>query len=70
MKAERAEIISLISQAQASGARQSLACKIVGISPKTFQRWKKPDNVQDGWLDATHEPVNTLTAQERQQIFT
>ena len=56
MKAERTTIISLISQAQASGARQSLACEIVGISPKTLQRWRKPGTVQDGRLDAIHEP--------------
>jgi transposase InsO family protein len=70
MKAERAHIIALISQAQASGARQTMACKIVGISPKTLQRWRKPETVQDGRLDAVHAPTNTLTAHERQQILT
>jgi transposase InsO family protein len=69
MKAERTTIISLISQAQASGARQSLACEIVGISPKTLQRWRKPDTVQDGRLDAIHEPANKLTALEHQRIL-
>ena len=69
MKADRATIISLISQAQASGARQTLACEIVGISPKTLQRWRKPDTVQDGRLDAVHEPANKLTALERQHIL-
>jgi len=69
MKAERATIIALISQAQASGARQSLACEIVGISPKTLQRWRKPDNLQDGRLDAVHEPANKLTALEHQRIL-
>ncbi len=68
MKADRAHIISLISQAQASGARQTLACEIIGISSKTLQRWRKPDTVQDGRLDAIHEPVNKLTALERQQM--
>jgi hypothetical protein len=65
MKAERTEIVSLVSQAQASGARQSLACNIIGISSKTLQRWNHPDNMQDGRLDAIHQPVNTLTAPER-----
>jgi transposase-like protein len=69
MKADRTHIIALISQAQASGARQSLACEIVGISPKTLQRWRKPDTVQDGRLDAVHEPTNKLTALERQQLL-
>jgi hypothetical protein len=69
MKAERAEIISLVSQAQASGARQALACEIIGISPKTLQRWNQSDNRQDGRLDARHQPVNQLTTQERQRIL-
>jgi transposase InsO family protein len=69
MKEDRAEILSLISQAQTSGVRQSLACEIIGISPKTLQRWRKPDNGQDGRLDAIHEPANKLTALERQQIL-
>ncbi len=57
MKADRAQIMSLISQARASGARQTLACEIIGMSPKTLQRWRKPDHVQDGRLDAAHEPT-------------
>jgi transposase InsO family protein len=69
MKADRTEILSLVSQAQASGARQSLACEIIGISPKTLQRWNQPDNLQDGRLDAIHQPANTLTTQERQRIL-
>jgi transposase InsO family protein len=69
MKADRVDIISLISQAQASGARQTLACEIVGMSPKTLQRWRKPDKLQDGRLDAIHERANKLTVFERQRIL-
>jgi hypothetical protein len=36
---ERKKIILLINEACGSGARQVKACDIVGISPKTFQRW-------------------------------
>ena len=39
MKEERKEIIELIAQAQETGARQSEACKIIGISTRTLQRW-------------------------------
>ncbi len=70
MKAERAEILSLVSQAQASGARQSLACEVIGLSPKTIQRWNQSDTGQDGRFDAIHTPANQLTAQERQRILT
>ena len=69
MKKERIEIMTLIEEAKEAGARQSKACEIIGISPKTLQRWSRPDNVQDGRLEAWHEPVNKLTELERQRII-
>ncbi len=69
MKKERIEIIALIEEAQEAGARQSKACEIIGISPKTLQRWSRPDNGQDGRLEARHEPVSKLTELERQRII-
>jgi hypothetical protein len=55
MTVERKNIINLIGDAQVSGAGQSKACEVVGISAKTIQRWSQPDNVQDGRLDANHQ---------------
>ncbi len=69
MTEERKAIIASIRQAQDEGARQSKACDIIGISSKTLQRWSCPDNVQDGRVDAKHEPVNKLTELECQRII-
>ena len=69
MSDERREIIGLITQARASGARQSQACKAIGISAKTLQRWVKPDKLQDGRLDAKHEPKNKLSELERKRMI-
>lgn len=69
MSADRYEILRHINNARAAGARQSEACDIVGISAKTYQRWMKPDNVNDGRLDATHEPRNKLSELERQRLI-
>ncbi len=69
MSSERKEIITLINDARASGARQSEACECIGISAKTFQRWIRPDNGRDGRLDAKHEPGNKLSELERQRII-
>lgn len=69
MKSERAEIIELIDEARNSGARQEQACEVIGISSKTFQRWKQPDNEQDGRIEAKHTPKNKLTTLERQQLL-
>ncbi len=69
MSTERTEMIELIEQARASGARQSQACQAMGISAKTFQRWVTPAHHQDGRLFAKHEPKNKLTELERQRII-
>jgi len=69
MSAMREDVVSLVNEAIAAGARQSAACEIVGISAKTFQRWSQPNNVSDGRLDATHAPVHKLTTLERQRII-
>ena len=69
MSSERKEIIALVSEACVSGARQSEACECIGMSAKTLQRWCRPDNVQDGRLDALHDPRNKLTELERQRII-
>jgi len=69
MREERKDIMTLIKKAQEAGARQSKSCEIVGISAKTLQRWSRPGNVQDGRLDAKHDPVNKLTELECQRII-
>lgn len=69
MKAEREEIINVIGEAMASGARQSLSCDAVGISARTYQRWVRPDNDQDGRLETGREPPNKLTELERQRLI-
>jgi len=69
MKQERNEIMILVDEARAAGARQSKACEIVGITPKTYQRWNMPDNDNDGRTNATHAPTNKLTELERQSII-
>lgn len=69
MTAMRDGIVSLIDDARMSGARQSAACEVVGISAKTYQRWDRHDNVGDGRQDAVHPPANKLSALERQRII-
>lgn len=52
-----------------AGARQSAACDIIGISAKTLQRWRGPENTGDERLDTQREPANKLTELERQRIL-
>jgi transposase InsO family protein len=69
MSQEREDILMLIDDARAAGARQSMACNVAGITAKTYQRWTKPDNVKDGRLEAKREPPNKLSEWERQQLL-
>ena len=52
------------------GARQSAACQVLGLSERTFQRWKQEDTVKaDGRKTAERPaPGNKLTEAEYQAI--
>ncbi|WP_043289343.1 DDE-type integrase/transposase/recombinase, partial [Paraburkholderia oxyphila] len=67
---ERKALIGLINEATLSGARQAHACKILGLSARTVQRWQRgePDAV-DGRSLRHHEPRHKLSAEERAELL-
>ncbi len=69
MSNERVNIITLITEACNSGAKQENACNIIGISSKTFQRWNGNSMKQDGRIKPKHSPKHKLTELERQRII-
>lgn len=69
MSDERENMLALIDEARAAGARQSAACDVVGISAKTYQRWMSPCNIQDGRLDTGRAPANKLSELERKRLL-
>ncbi len=66
-------MVELIKEASAAGARQSKACKVIGITSRTLQRWTEGGGrVQaDGrGIAATRrEPSNKLSSLERQSVL-
>lgn len=66
---ERGQILNLIDQALQSGARQSKACDILKLSPRTLQRWRKQNVGQDRRAGPKSKPANKLSQQERQQVL-
>ena len=67
---EREQIVKRIEDARAQGARLSKACQLLGISPRTLQRWRESDQLQpDGRTRREFSPDNKLSEQERQQIL-
>ena len=69
---QRTEILALIDEARAQGARLAPACEIIGIDPVTVRRWRPCDSdaiEADGRPEAERaEPSNRLSEAERDQI--
>jgi putative transposase len=66
-------VIAHLEQACAAGARLGPACQLLGLSPRTLQRWREEAQIKaDGRQGAAQrrEPANKLSTQERQQILT
>lgn len=62
-------IVRLIEEARAAGARLSKACGLLGLDPRTVQRWlERPGDGDRRWGPKT-EPPNKLSAQERRRIL-
>jgi len=66
---QRARLMSLVTDALKSGARQSKICAILGISARTLQRWVQPDNIKDRRQEPSHEPRNKSSELERQRVL-
>jgi transposase InsO family protein len=65
-------VIDWINEACAAGARQSKACKTLGISSRTLQRWRENGQVKAdgrGDPDTRSEPHNKLSPLERQRML-
>jgi transposase InsO family protein len=65
----RQSVLALIEEATAAGARQQAACRVLGISTRTIQRWRKTAHAQDRRKGRTSVPRNVLTAAERAQVL-
>jgi len=61
----------LINEAIASGASKYKACKLIGLSIRTLQRWQARGEITADQRPTANRPVpvNKLTEQERQSII-
>ncbi len=62
-------ILKGVDEAQRAGARFEPACEIIGLSPRTLERWRKPKGRADNRHGPKTEPGNKLSAQERKQVL-
>lgn len=68
---DRREAVALINEAVTAGARKATACREMGITIRTLQRWTQSGQLKmDGRPVATRsEPANKLSETERQEIL-
>jgi putative transposase len=62
-------ILDLIDEAQREGARLDAACKLLGISTRTIERWRCRPGGDDSRMGPRHLPRNSLTDAERAKII-
>lgn len=67
---ERQQIVQWVEQANRAGARCSKACALLGIAPRTLQRWQQGDELLDDARSTRRcVPANKLSDAEREQIL-
>jgi len=62
-------ILGLLQEAVDSGARFIPACKVIGLDPRTVQRWKASDVGDDCRSGPRTKPRNALSEAERANIL-
>ena len=62
-------ILGLLDEAMAAGARQTPACELMGLSPRTVQRWRQQGGGEDRRDGPRQDPANKLKLAERQCLL-
>jgi hypothetical protein len=63
-------ILELIAEAQATGVRLAPACRVLGISTRTIERWRADHEASDRRCGPQRRPSNALSQTEEAQIVT
>lgn len=63
-------ILAALTEAQRGGARLHAACRVIGVSARTIQRWKRHPDGDDRRCGPRHRPGNALAEREETQVLT
>jgi transposase InsO family protein len=68
---DRRQAVELIDEARGSGARLEPACRMMGITMRTYQRWTATGTVQNDRRPESLRPApcNKLSAEERERVL-
>ena len=67
--AEREQVITLVAEAVAAGARQGPACAAIALSERTMQRWQRDPLRGDQRPMRVQEAKNRLSELERKRLL-
>ncbi len=62
-------ILGLVDEAVEAGARQQLACELIGLSARSLERWRAKDIGDDHRHGPKTTPGNKLSEVERQRVL-
>lgn len=62
-------ILALVNEAVAGGAREHRASEVLGVPPRTLQRWRAQDIGQDQRQGPKSKPNNALSNKERDRVL-
>jgi transposase InsO family protein len=69
MKEDRLAALALIDEAKASGAREGAACRVMGLSARTVERWRvQGETGEDRRCGPLQRPKNALSDAERARV--
>jgi putative transposase len=67
---QRQQIMQWVEEANTAGARSHKACELLGIAPRTLQRWRQHGALLDDARSTRSDvPANKLSNQERERIM-
>jgi putative transposase len=67
---EREQVIVLLNESVAAGARRAKACEVLGLSERSLQRWQIGETVRcDQRPFRDYQPPHKLTAIERAEVL-
>lgn len=70
MRADREEALASIAEARKAGARLQPCCEVLGLDPRTVQRWQSAPDCQDQRRGPHKAPANKLSTEERAKVLT
>jgi len=69
LPAARQEVFQMVTTAVEQGAGQAKACGVVGLTARTFQRWRKDPGGVDRRTTRVQKPASKLTELERRRMM-